>query len=62
MDVNDLRSAVTLFSLLLFLAIAAWNWSRSQRPQHEAAAQLPFLDEESEGGAAAAASPKGVNP
>ena len=46
MDVNDLRSAVTVISLLLFLALVAWTWSRSRRAAFEEAAQLPFQEEE----------------
>jgi cytochrome c oxidase cbb3-type subunit 4 len=46
MDVNDLRSAVTLASLVLFLGIAAWAWQRRRRPAFEEAARLPFIEEE----------------
>ncbi len=28
MDINDLRSIVTVISLLTFLGIVAWAWSR----------------------------------
>jgi cytochrome c oxidase cbb3-type subunit 4 len=45
MDLNDLRSAVTLFSLLMFLGIAAWAWWPRNRKAFDDAAQLPFLDE-----------------
>ena len=31
MDLNDLRSAVTLLSLLLFLGLVAWTWRRGLR-------------------------------
>ena len=46
MDVNTLRIAVTVVSLLLFLGIAAWTWQRSRLAEFEEAAQLPFADEE----------------
>jgi cytochrome c oxidase cbb3-type subunit 4 len=46
MDVNDLRSAVTVASLLLFVGIAAWSWQRRRRAEFEEAAQLPFVEEE----------------
>jgi cytochrome c oxidase cbb3-type subunit 4 len=46
MDVNTLRIAVTVVSLLLFLGIAAWTWQRSLLAEFEEAAQLPFADEE----------------
>ena len=55
MDINALRSIVTLASFVLFIGIALWTWSKRQHSQHEAAAQLPFLDEDGESVAAAAA-------
>lgn len=45
MDVNDLRSAVTVISLILFLALVAWTWRRSRKSAFDAAARLPFEDE-----------------
>jgi cytochrome c oxidase cbb3-type subunit IV len=45
MDLNDLRSGVTLVSLLLFVALLAHTWSRKRSTEHEHAAQLPFMDE-----------------
>ena len=45
MDINDLRSAVTVISLVLFLALVVWTWSRSRRNAFDEAAQLPFLDD-----------------
>lgn len=50
MDINDLRSAVTLASLLLFLGIAGWSWQRRRRAEFEEAARLPFVEEETVGG------------
>jgi cytochrome c oxidase cbb3-type subunit 4 len=47
MDINDMRIAVTVASLALFVALVAHTWSRSRRSEHEAAAMLPFVDEES---------------
>lgn len=46
MDVNDLRIAVTLASLVLFVALVVHTWSRRREAEHEAAARLPFADEE----------------
>lgn len=43
MDLNDLRSAVTLFSFCFFIALATWAWRPSRRADLDAAAQLPFL-------------------
>jgi len=45
MDLNDLRSIVTLVSLLTFLGIVAWAWSKRNKDRFEEAAQLPFQDE-----------------
>ena len=44
MDVNDLRALVTLISLVLFLALVGWTWSRSRKAAFDEAAQLPFQD------------------
>ena len=46
MDINDMRSAITVVSLLLFLGIVAWAWSRRRSAAFDEAAQLPFLDDE----------------
>jgi cytochrome c oxidase cbb3-type subunit 4 len=45
MDLNDLRSVVTLVLFLAFLGIVAWAWSARRRSAFDAAAQLPFADE-----------------
>ena len=45
MDINDLRSIVTLISFLTFLGILAWAWSKRNKDRFEEAAQLPFQDE-----------------
>jgi cytochrome c oxidase cbb3-type subunit 4 len=42
MDINDLRSAITVLSLLLFVALVAWTWRPRARHDHDAAARLPF--------------------
>lgn len=44
MDVNDLRSAVTVVSLVLFLALVLLTWSRKRKAVYDEAARLPFLD------------------
>lgn len=43
MDINDLRIAVTLISLVLFLALMVHTWSRRRSAEHADAALLPFL-------------------
>ncbi|MBX3610280.1 MAG: cbb3-type cytochrome c oxidase subunit 3 [Hydrogenophaga sp.] len=45
MDINTLRSVVTVISLLAFLGIVVWAWSRRNQARFEEAAQLPFQDE-----------------
>ena len=42
MDINDLRSAVTVLGLLGFIAIALWTWRSERRAAFEDAAALPF--------------------
>jgi cytochrome c oxidase cbb3-type subunit IV len=49
MEINELRSAVTVLSLALFLGIVWWAYSKSNSARFEQAAQLPF-DEESNHG------------
>ena len=50
MDVNDLRSGVTVLSMLVFLGIAAWAWSQRNRSRFDEAARLPFDDENNNDG------------
>lgn len=45
MDINDLRSIVTVVSMVAFLGIIAWAWSRTNRHRFDEAAQLPFDDD-----------------
>ncbi|PPE70533.1 cbb3-type cytochrome c oxidase subunit 3 [Caldimonas thermodepolymerans] len=45
MDINDLRSIVTVVSLALFLGICWWAYRRSNRGRFDEAAQVPFLSE-----------------
>jgi cytochrome c oxidase cbb3-type subunit 4 len=42
MDINTLRSITTVVSLVLFLVIVAWAWSRRRSDDFERAAHLPF--------------------
>jgi cytochrome c oxidase cbb3-type subunit 4 len=44
-DVNDLRIAATVVSLLLFVSIWAWAWARGNRASFDAAAELPLHDD-----------------
>ncbi|MBB5203855.1 cytochrome c oxidase cbb3-type subunit 4 [Inhella inkyongensis] len=45
-DINWLRGAVTLVSFVAFLALVRMTWARKRQPEHEAAAELPFADEQ----------------
>ena len=47
MDINDLRTGFTVLSLVLFIGIMVWTWSRRRQPGFEEAALLPFKDIES---------------
>ena len=42
MDVNTLRSAVTVVTFILFIGILAWALSKRRQAEFEEAAQLPF--------------------
>ena len=42
MDLNDIRSLVTLLSLVLFVGLMAWTWRPSRRAAHDSAARLVF--------------------
>jgi cytochrome c oxidase cbb3-type subunit IV len=46
MDLNDLRSAITLLSFVMFIGLVAWAWSARRRKAFDEAAQLPFDGEE----------------
>lgn len=46
MDVNDLRSFVTVASFIAFVAIVLWAWSGHKKADFEAAARLPFEAED----------------
>ena len=48
MDINDIRSAVTVLGLVLFLALWRWVWAARRRAAFDAAAQLPFQGDEIE--------------
>ncbi len=42
MDVNTLRSAVTVAALVCFIGIVLWAWSGRNAADFEQAAKLPF--------------------
>jgi cytochrome c oxidase cbb3-type subunit 4 len=45
MDINDMRSIVTVLSFATFVGIVWWAYSRRSRQRFEEAARLPFADE-----------------
>lgn len=45
MDINDLRSIVTVVSLLTFVGIVVWAWSKGNQAGFEEAARLPLHDD-----------------
>lgn len=45
MDINDLRSIVTMISLLMFVGILVWAWSKRNQRDFDEAAQLPFQED-----------------
>ena len=49
MDINDLRSIVTVAGLLCFLAIVAWAYGKSSKKGFEEAANLPFAEADDHG-------------
>ncbi len=46
MDIINLRVAVTVVSLVLFVALVALTYSRSRRAAHDEAARLPFVGDD----------------
>lgn len=45
MDINDLRSLVTVVSLVTFVGIIVWAWSKKNKANFDEAARLPFGDD-----------------
>jgi cytochrome c oxidase cbb3-type subunit IV len=46
MDLNTLRSIITLISFLVFIGILLWAWSGKNRARFQEAAMLPFADDD----------------
>lgn len=42
MDINLLRSIVTVVTFLVFIGIVLWAWSARNRARFDEAARLPF--------------------
>ena len=45
MDVNDLRTLITVLAFLAFVGIVAWAWSGKRREHFEEAARVPLEDD-----------------
>lgn len=46
MDINLLRSIVTVATFLVFIGIVVWAWSSRNAKSFDEAAQLPFEQDE----------------
>jgi len=42
MDINLLRSIVTVVAFVVFIGIVFWAWSRRNKARFDEAARLPF--------------------
>jgi cytochrome c oxidase cbb3-type subunit IV len=42
MDINTLRSIATVVSMVTFVGIVVWAWSKQRRDDFTEAANLPF--------------------
>jgi len=57
MDLNDLRSFVTVLTFATFVSIVWWAYSGKRKQAFDAAALLPFTDDEPADAACHGASP-----
>jgi cytochrome c oxidase cbb3-type subunit 4 len=46
MDMNDLRSLMTVISLVTFIGIVVWAYSRKNKGRFDEAANVPFVEED----------------
>ncbi|MCO4088336.1 MAG: cbb3-type cytochrome c oxidase subunit 3 [Limnohabitans sp.] len=46
MDINTLRSIVTLLAFAAFIGIVVWAWSRRNQASFDEAANLPFSQDD----------------
>jgi cytochrome c oxidase cbb3-type subunit 4 len=58
MDINDLRSIVTVAGLLCFLGIVAWAYSKGSKKGFDEAANLPFAEHEGQDEASRTSHPR----
>jgi cytochrome c oxidase cbb3-type subunit 4 len=45
-DINEMRSIITILGLLSFLGICVWAYSSHAKAGFDEAAQLPFTDDD----------------
>ncbi|MCL4746406.1 MAG: CcoQ/FixQ family Cbb3-type cytochrome c oxidase assembly chaperone [Burkholderiaceae bacterium] len=45
-DQNDLRVAITVLTLIVFIGIVLWAYSARQKHRFDEAANLPFADDD----------------
>jgi cytochrome c oxidase cbb3-type subunit 4 len=58
MDINDLRSITTVLGLLCFLGIVGWAYAKGSKKGFDEAANLPFAENDDEGGASRTSHPR----
>ena len=46
MDINIIRSVITVLCFVVFLAIVVWAWSGKRKAAFDEAANLPFADDD----------------
>jgi cytochrome c oxidase cbb3-type subunit IV len=49
MDINDMRSIVTVLAFATFIGIVLWAYSGRRRTAFDEAASLPFTEDEAPG-------------
>ncbi|MBU1364256.1 MAG: cbb3-type cytochrome c oxidase subunit 3 [Gammaproteobacteria bacterium] len=58
MDINDLRSIVTVVGLLCFLGIVGWAYGKGSKKGFDEAANLPFAEHDDQGEASKPSHPR----
>ena len=50
MDINTVRTTVTVVSFLVFIGIVLWAWSARNASRFEEASQVPFNEDDRDHG------------
>ncbi len=58
MDINDMRSVLTLLAFVSFLGIVVWAYHGKNRKKFDDAAQLPFADDSADKNSAPGRAPR----